>query len=81
MIEFCAACDIKMRKINNSIVLFFEKSEKFKGEDGWLFGTKADYINKLLRILEDKSENWENALQNEIAEAEIITLRMFGMKV
>ncbi|MDE6620075.1 MAG: hypothetical protein K2K74_06235, partial [Lachnospiraceae bacterium] len=60
---------------------YFEKAEKYKSNDIWLFGTKADYIDKLIKILENKSENWESALQNEIAEAERITFRMFGLKV
>lgn len=69
------------KKLKEVRDFYFEKAEEYKEDDIWLFGTKADYIDKLLRILEDKSENWENALQNEIAEAEKITLRMFGMKV
>lgn len=60
---------------------YFEKAEEYKSNDIWLFSTKADYIDKLLKILENKSENWENKLQNEIAEAERITFRMFGLKV
>ena len=68
----------RLKEVKN---FFFQKAQQFKGEDDWLFETKADYINKLLRILEDKAENWECTLQNEIAEAEKITLRMFGMRI